>query len=554
MFGLSSIGAYFKRIIAVFSALIIFLSSGMTAQVSVTQMLVRGVAPKLLSVPSYSFYEPTVKIQKTGALEKNAEHTIYVAKNESEYCQLAVQARLDRTQAVASLSEFTNENGDTLETVFCEEYFIKTTGETVMGSYPDALIPIAVGAEYEIPMVEMQNYPMFIGVKTTKDTVPGDYTAKFTLYCTPDRENEYEKLELEITAHVWDFELPDDPAMDTAMGLGWGDIARAHHVDSGSAAAKELYKTYYEFLLEHHVSAYNLPVDILSDEADVYMSDPRCTSFCIPYAGDDTIRAYRDKLQSNPEWAAKAYFYPIDEPHSTENVNAYNSIIARLRSVWGDDFHMVTPFYGIELKDDETGEIIRNLEVQSGNSDILCPETVCLSNKDFCDAIADRAAQGDKIWWYVCCGPGPKTDYCNLFTQQDGIKHRILFWQQKQYDVTGLLYWSTTYWTDVGGDPWTSAWTTPWTGVDTFGDGSLMYDGYHVGVNGPVSSLRLEAVANGIEDYEYLTMAQQLLGDDYMNKTISKVAKDLTNYTLSDAQFAKVRVELGNAIEAAVNG
>ena len=81
-----------------------------------------------------------------------------------------------------------------------------------------------------------------------------------------------------------------------------------------------------------------------------------------------------------------------------------------------------------------------------------------------------------------------------------------------------------------------------------------MYDGYHVGVNGPVSSLRLEAVANGIEDYEYLTMAQQLLGDDYMNKTISKVAKDLTNYTLSDAQFAKVRVELGNAIEAAVNG
>ena len=80
-----------------------------------------------------------------------------------------------------------------------------------------------------------------------------------------------------------------------------------------------------------------------------------------------------------------------------------------------------------------------------------------------------------------------------------------------------------------------------------------MYDGYHVGLNGPVSSLRLEAVANGIEDYEYLTMAQQLLGEDYVNKIIAKVSKDLTHYTLSDATLAKVRIELGNAIEKAAN-
>ena len=549
MFVFSSIGAALRRLAAVLSALLVFLSPGVTS-VSLTQLLVRGVAPKLMSIPSYSFYEPTVKLQKTGALEKNAEHTLFVAKNESEYCQLAVQARLDRNQAVVSLSEFTNENGDTLETFFCEEYYVKTTGGTIMGSYPDALIPIEPGRDYALPMIAMQNYPLFIGVRTTKDTVPGDYTARFTLVCN-DSGDEHERLDLEIKAHVWDFELPDDPAMDTAMGLDKWQIARAHHIDANSEAATELYKTYYEFLLAHHVSAYNLPVDILSAEADAYMNDPRCTSFCIPYAGDGTIRAYAEKLRSNPAWAAKAYFYPIDEPHSTADVNAYNGIVARLRSVWGDDFNMVTPFYAIEIKDGETGDVIRNLEIQSGNSRILCPETVCFSNRDFARAIAGRAAQGDKIWWYVCCGPAPTSDYCNLFTQQDGVKHRILFWQQKQQNVTGLLYWCTTYWTDVGGDPWSSAWTTPWTGVDTFGDGSLLYDGYHVGVNGPVSSLRLEAVCNGIEDYEYLTMAQELLGEDFVSKTIAKVSKDLTHYTLSDAAFAKVRLELGSAIEAA---
>lgn len=549
MFGFSAMIAYFKRIIAVISAVIIFLSSG--AQVSVSQLLVRGVTTSLLAVPSYSFYEPTVKIPKSAALEKHADHTIYVAKNDTEYCQIALQTRLDRTKARVSLTDFTNANGDKLETVFCEEYYIKTTGETVFGEYPDALIPVTTGEEYTVPMLGQRNYPFFIGVKTTADTVPGDYTAKLTLLCNDSVDDKHERLDLEVTAHVWNFTLPEKPSMDTAMGLGKGNIATAHHVDAGSPEAAELYKSYYEFLLEHHVSAYNLPVDILSDEADAYMSDPRCTSFCIPYASDSAIQAYRDKLQSNPEWAAKAYFYPIDEPHSTADVNAYNNIIARLRRVWGDDFHMVTPFYGIELTDGETGDVIRNLEVQSGNSDILCPETVCFSDKNFAAGVADRVAQGDKAWWYVCCGPSPTSDYCNLFTQQDGIKHRILFWQQKQENVTGLLYWSTTYWNDVGGDPWTSAWTTPWTGVDTFGDGSLLYDGYHLGLNGPVSSLRLEAVANGIEDYEYLTMAQQLLGDGYVNKIISKVSKDLTHYTLSDQTLAKVRIELGNAIEEA---
>ncbi|MBQ6019925.1 MAG: hypothetical protein IJL26_07060, partial [Clostridia bacterium] len=268
MFGLSSLGASIRRLIAVFSAVIVFLSSGMSAKVSVSQMLVRGVAPHLLSVPSYSFYEPTVKIPKTGALEKNAEHTIYVAKNESEYCQVALQVRLDRTNSRVSLSEFTNENGDTLETVFCAEEYIKTTGEALFGSYPDALPPLTVGEEHKLQMVGQQNYPLFIGVRTTKDTVPGDYTAKLTLLCNENTEDKFERLDLEVKAHVWDFELPDKPAMDTAMGLEKWQIARAHHIDANSEAATQLYKTYYEFLLQHHVSAYNLPVDILSDEAD----------------------------------------------------------------------------------------------------------------------------------------------------------------------------------------------------------------------------------------------------------------------------------------------
>ena len=68
-----------------------------------------------------------------------------------------------------------------------------------------------------------------------------------------------------------------------------------------------------------------------------------------------------------------------------------------------------------------------------------------------------------------------------------------------------------------------------------------------------MSSVRLEAVTNGIEDYEYLTIEKQIFGEDFTDETISKITQDLVTYTLSDKQFAKVRIELGNAIEQAVS-
>ncbi|MCR5040535.1 MAG: DUF4091 domain-containing protein [Clostridia bacterium] len=525
--------------------MMIFISSGSSMDVTVSQLLVRGVHEYVLSVPSYSFYEPTAKIPKTGALDKTADYTMKLAKNESEYCQIAFQMRLNRSNLALTCTDFTDENGNTLETSLFEEYYIKTTGETIMGSCPDPLVPVT--ADYKFSALGCSNYPFVIRVRTTADTPAGDYTATISLTSTTQPDNKYENLSVTVHAHVWDFVLPDAPSMDTAMGLGKGDIARAHRVDVNSEAASQLYKNYYEFLLEHKISAYNLPVDILSDEADAYMSDPRCTSFCIPYGSDEQIRAYYEKLSTNEEWLNKAYFYPIDEPTKQEDYDRYNSICARLASLY-PDYNMVTPFYvnTVEL-DDGTHY---SVDLQNGKSSIMCPETVVFDGESFSEKAWARQKNGDKLWWYVCCGPSPTSDYCNLFVQQDGIKHRLLFWQQKQYNVTGLLYWCTNWWGDVV-DSWSSAHTTPWTGADTFGDGNLMYDGYRLGQDFPASSLRLEAVTNGIEDYEYLTIAEDLFGRDYVDGVIAKVSKDLTHYTLFDAQFAKVRAELGSAIEKA---
>lgn len=514
-------------------------------------IMLRGKIQNPLSVYSHSFYASTEKVNRYDDIKKEKTYTMFLAKNESENCQFVMRARDDRRDSFVEFGEFKNAAGEVLPSEIYREVLV-ATDDGINGKKPDPIVPIERRTEFSCS--QETNYVYLIIVKTDKDTAAGDYTATVT-FGNKDGNARYEQSTAEVTAHVWSFELPDSFTMDTAMGLDRGNIAAQHGISANSQECQDLYEKYYEFLLQHGISAYNLPYDILDSRADAYMSDPRVKSFCVPYGSDEQIKAYYDKLSTNEEWLKKSYFYPIDEPHSPENIETYNSMCARLAELF-PGYNMVTPFYTNDIDGVEKS----NLEIQAGKSNIICPETVIFDEKSFCKDVKDRVATGDKVWWYVCCGPAPTSDYCNLFVQQEGIRHRLLFWQQKQYDVTGLLYWSTSYWCDtqtkegIPASPWESAWSTPWTGDDTYGDGSLLYPGKKVGINGPVSSLRLEAVLNGIEDYEYLTMAEELLGETETDKIIRKVSKDLTHYTYSDRTFEKTRIELGEKLEKAING
>lgn len=547
MFGFSKFFSLIKGAIAALLSIIVATSQG-----GALAMSLHGVRSTPLSIYSYSFYGPTEQILRDGDIAKNRSYTMYAAKNESEFCQIAFRTNKTRGHSYFEITDFTNRNGDVIPVELYKEYAVETTDGVVNTKYFDAIVPCEKSFNFSSKIE--YNYTYVISVKTTADTPAGDYTAtvKIGNYDIPD--NKYENETATVKLHVWDFALNDAPAMDTAMGLDRYDIALKHGVPNGSEAGNELYKKYYDFMLDHRVSAYDLPYDILDSRADAYMSDPRVKSFRIPYGSDEQIIAYYNKLSQNPEWFKKAYFYPIDEPSNAEAIQSYNAICERLSRLF-PGYNMVTPFCINEIK--ELG--MKNIDIQAGKSNIICPISDLFDEKGFSDAVQKRVAGGDKAWWYVCCGPSPTSDYCNLFVQQTGLKHRILFWQQKQYDVTGLLYWDVNYWRDtqnsdgILADVWDSAWTTPWTGNDTFGDGSLLYYGTRVGINGPVSSLRFECVANGIEDYEYLAMAEELLGEKETDKIIRKVTKDLTHYTYSDSRFDKTRIDLGNKLEKALS-
>ncbi len=533
-----------KQMFSIFIASVIALSSTLGIQISF-----KGCTQTFNALVSYSFYDPTVKIMSSGLMDKTKDYEMYLAKNEREACQVAFRSRVNRNNMRVVLSDFTNENGDVLETEIFSEYYVQTKPEnTLNNTYPDALVPIDENTV--IYLRPEATAPFYINVISKKDTPAGDYTAKLKLYNVNDPDNKRETINLEIKAHVWNFAVPDTPASATAMGYNKSYIAKAHGVDVSSEKAQELYQKYYEFMIERRMSPSALPVDILSDEADKYMSDPRVTSFTIPYYGDDaTLQTVYGKVQSNPEWAKKAYFYPVDEPSNDAAFNTLNQVKERLDRLC-PGYSMVTPFTNSKME--LFGETKNVIDLIANASDRLCCLSTVTENDGYLDDLYSYVSTGDyQPWWYVCCDPGG--DYCNLFVTNEGIRHRILFWQQKDLNIEGFLYWETTYWPEVGYCPWTSAITAPWTNERAIGDGSLLYNGNYVGIDGPVSSLRLEGVANGLEDYDYLTMAEELLGEKFVDKTIDKVTKDLTTYTFDDGKFAEVRIELGNAIEEAFN-
>ncbi|MBR0536839.1 MAG: DUF4091 domain-containing protein [Clostridia bacterium] len=499
---------------------------------------------------SYDFAYATEKLQPTDTIGKDGTFTIRLAKNEREGLQLALSSEKDGKKVTVSVGNFVNAAGDEIPVRFYKERYVSVPGwgSAFSDEYPDALELMT--AETALTLQKNRLQPVFIEAVSDKKTPAGDYTAK----CEIRNEAGEVIAETEITASVWDLALPDAPATESAMGIFSSEFWNlmgldestiyGHNGNNGSSTLNEeqfkIYKQYYDYLLSHHLSPYELPYDILDERADAYMSDPRVTSFCVPYPGDDELlKQYYDKVTSNEEWAKKAYFYPIDEPNDEEAYARYIEITDRLSRLC-PGYNMVTPFYS---NDPETEGGQTAVSLQRGRSSILCPESVVLDADGAKEELyAARDEAGARIWWYVCCGP--TGDYNNNFIRQDGIRHRLLFWQEKMEDVTGFLYWNSIY-CDKG-NPWETSKT--WESYESGGDGVLMYPGRYAGYDEPVGTLRLKNLCDGIEDYTYLTLAEEKLGREWVDARIAQLTTSLTEYTLDDALLQQVRNEIGEAL------
>ena len=491
----------------------------------------------------YDFGYATEKPLRDTALGTDESIEIRLAKNEWEAFHVFFATAAKNKKVSVSVTDFKNGDGDSLKTQAYKENYLPALGQgdIFTSEYADALIPVYHTGEKGGPAELKKGLQQGFLIRTfaDKNAKAGEYTA----VVTAKNENDEVILEKEIKAAVWNFVLPDTPANDTLFGNGAGAFYDIYGVKKGDGDGREkVVLDVYNTLLENHISPYDIPYDILDDRADAYMNDPRVKRFIVPYSEDDeTLVKYYSKLKSNPEWAKKAVFYPIDEPGDSDAYARYTEMTDRLNRLC-PGYNMVTPFNTDKVKID--GEEKSSVKLQSGRSNILCGMNSVVDRGAVLEEMLNEVKNGSSAWWYVCCAPGG--DYCNFFEHLDAIKHRILMWQQKSMDLTGLLYWSTVYCEKA--NPWLSSKT--WDDYDASGDGMLLYPGGFIGLDEVVISLRLVNIADGMEDYDYFALAEQKFGRKWVDDRISKVTTSPTEYITDHALFEQIRREIGEAINA----
>jgi hypothetical protein len=148
----------------------------------------------------------------------------------------------------------------------------------------------------------------------------------------------------------------------------------------------------------------------------------------------------------------------------------------------------------------------------------------------------ERQKAGDEVWMYTCCEP--KGNYANRFIELPLMKVRLLHWINFRYGAAGYLHWGFNYW-----NPATSPFEETrfqWPGGDSWivypKDGKLL------------SSIRLEAMRDGIADNELLSMLAER-DPDAAQKLAAEIVLDFDRYDTDLARFRARRVQLLESLE-----
>ena len=182
-----------------------------------------------------------------------------------------------------------------------------------------------------------------------------------------------------------------------------------------------------------------------------------------------------------------------------------------------------------------------------GAVDIWCP----LFSLFTPESAAARQAEGETIWTYTALCQGKPTPWWH--TDYPLLNYRVPAWISWRYRIRGLLYWGgMAYWSGVE-DPWIDPKTLDRRKgkPDPLfnGEGSLLYPGRAVGYDGIVESLRVKALRDSIEDYEYLAMLERAGKAAAAEKIVLPLAGSWFEWEKNPAAFEKAREELAGLLE-----
>lgn len=472
-----------------------------------------------------------------------------LARNEHESVQVVVVPFAESLQNVTwRLSELRGPGGATIPGtvrlvgyVDCKKpsYRVSKTGW-----WPDPLIDF----QTSVPLVPLgEVMPLWVTVEALEDTPAGIYSGRLTVFA-----RDAAPKTVDLTIEVWDFDLPEHTHLRTALNL--------RHLPDALYPAKKLddmTRKYENWMLEeYHLNPGSIYRDVPKWDDDrlrelvgmglnglnlAYFNAPREPDF----KADDYWRKFKQKVKEIRAYlpiveASGArdlcYIYCFDE-RPEDQLDVVFETAAKLKELWPDIEVMTTAHdttFGLERPNGDT-------------MDIWVPLT-----PEFDDNAAriDEARKGARdCWWYICIKP--QNPYANWFVEYSAIEPRLIMGAMTaKYRPGGFLYYSVNSWSKndrvITGGPRTD-WNPASYEVNN-GDGSIIC----AGPNGPLATIRLENIRDGIEDYEYYLLLRELLSkrgrDPSAGEVSLSVVENLTTYTREPEVLLAERRRVAKAI------
>ena len=460
--------------------------------------------------------------------------TASLAKNEAEGMQFILNFEEDVKNVSVSMTVPKSAEGYTIDDVrlFREHYYYieKQAAEyPVEGWYPDALIPLEYDDLNSVDIPAEKNQGFWITVTAPKGQPSGIYTATVTV------THDSGVINIPVEIEVWDFELPEEIPFEGYyciwMWSLWNTLSA-----TGSDEGEDYYETfeqYFDFFLEYrmnpgHVYSAETTPEALAEVYKEYLENPRVqnlkyyTTFI--KNSDGTYSLGEDSIIFFTKMREYGLLDKIvtdvirDEPPDIESINkeglAKKAALEKL------------------FPEVRTQATTAPRESLYGAIDAWCGIWSSQTTEDEV-YVTDRITAGDDVHWYGCVSP--RYPYPSYHIQDYLMTSRLVMWMQKDWQISGNLYWTATlgsskYNAELEVYETREQWTDPYAFPVSAGDGYLVYiGGKNDGIinrNIPVPSMRMESIRDGTEDNIYLTLLEEKITERLETWGIEELSAD----------------------------
>ncbi len=430
------------------------------------------------------------------------------------------------------------------------------TGPSPSEWWPDPILSFL--DSFDCPTDEVQ--PLWITAYAPPGTRAGTYQTRLTVSAKGA-----EPKSIKLRVRVYDFDVPKQQHLKTIWGMSEPNFAMHH-----DSYDEEMAWKYFDMFLQHRMAPADLyrtkPTGIEGEDGVYHLASveaqkrlieagsawwnvgyvlaPKHVKDTHPTYDDylaDCVRMFSEELERVREagWPEGSYgIYFLDETRDFE-------ALSKATKVMKDNFPdvpLMTTGYDRSYGVDTDSPVANAL-------DIWVPLTPRYA-EDW-EKIQQGRELGKDAWWYICVGPRGK-DVLNWFTQYPAIRARLLMGAATwKYQPDGFLYYRTAGWI-YGDGPITDGPMTDWLpryhpGLPD-GDGQIIC----AGPDGPLTTIRLENIRDGIEDYEYLWLLDSLSpGRDQLAARVPEdLLTDLTHYSEDPSVLGAWRESIAEAIEA----